>query len=481
MKRRLRVSDLGRIVVLAGSVLAYIAALHYCYVSRISPLFSYLGFVYYAPGTSTLALSWLFAMTPVLLMPMRLSRPSQVVIWLLYLLVYIPAQIFPRYTLELSSGAFLRLSVVLLVAFMVIVVAQVVPTVGIKRVTIAPQQYWLILIGFSLISYAYIVLSFGFRSSIPNIANVYDVRLEYREEVANKGPFLAYFILWQGNIVNNLAIARGVIGRRYSQVALGFLGQLLIFSIAGYKSMFFSSLMILGVMLAARGGGKRFGLNVAWGGTLLILTATLLDRMLDTIVYTSLFVRRMIVAPGLVTGFYYEFFSKNPKTLMSQSILSPFFDYPYDTTYNFLIGYYYYGRIDVSMNANFLGDGFANFGFLGVLLAAFALSCLLWIVDCLARDRDLRIVSMVLGITAFSLSNSALPTAIVSHGFGFLLVLLALMPRSAPQTVAETARAPLPTEPMPIHAGSTPEAVVSAGRAHIGIRRRQISAPGIGE
>jgi hypothetical protein len=412
--------------------LIYLTALHVAYVREISPVFTYLGFVYERPAAKVLVLSWAIACLPVLIMPNALKRPSQVVVWVLYLLVYVPSCIIPFYTEIAPAFQLFQLNLVLLAALVCLILSGFVPLAKFNRVQLSPRVFNASLLLFSVVSYGYILATFGLRFSIPDIANVYDVRLEYRDEVSNGGPFLAYFILWQGNVINNFIMARGFAQRKYALAFLGFVGQVIIFSITGYKSMFFSSIMVAGIGLALRGGGKKFGGRALTGGVILVIIAVALDELTQSIVYTSLFVRRVIISPGLLTGYYFDFFSHNEKAMMAHSVFSPFLDYPYDITYNFIIGYFYSGRVEVSMNANFLADGFANFGFIGILVFAAVLAFLLWLVDSLADGRNFQVTAMVLGIVGFSLSNSALLTVLVSHGFGLLIALLFVMPAETP-------------------------------------------------
>ena len=110
----------------------------------------------------------------------------------------------------------------------------------------------------------------------------------------------------------------------------------------------------------------------------LILVAGLTDRFAGTYVFTS-FVRRLIIAPGLLTVFYIDYFSHHATVWLAQSVLSPVIDYPYDVSVPLLIGREYFGRSGISANANMFADGFANFGYSGLILFTALAALLFWI------------------------------------------------------------------------------------------------------
>src|SRR2546428_36363 len=67
------------------------------YENYLYPTWAYFRFHYNPPPTSCIMLAWILSVTPSLRMPMRLTRPSQLAYWVLYITVFIPSMFLPLY------------------------------------------------------------------------------------------------------------------------------------------------------------------------------------------------------------------------------------------------------------------------------------------------------------------------------------------------------------------------------------------------
>jgi hypothetical protein len=83
----------------------------------------------------------------------------------------------------------------------------------------------------------------------------------------------------------------------------------------------------------------------------------------------------------------------------------------------------------MNADANIWADGFANFGYLGMLGATLALGAWLWLVDSSGRNRNARLIMLMVGVPGFVLANCGLLTSLGNHGLGFTLLLIYLLPR----------------------------------------------------
>src|SRR5207249_1814032 len=81
-------------VLLISAVLGYAALFQWMYENYLYPTWDYFGFHYNPPPTSCIMLAWILSVTPSLWMPMRLTRPSQLAYWVLYITVFIPSMFF---------------------------------------------------------------------------------------------------------------------------------------------------------------------------------------------------------------------------------------------------------------------------------------------------------------------------------------------------------------------------------------------------
>ncbi|MBC6317001.1 hypothetical protein, partial [Listeria grandensis] len=84
-------------LVLVIGVLCYIASLYIGYIQLISPNYSYYSLINLQPSGSVKMVSIILALIPIIWSESTVNRPSQVVYWLLYILVYIPTMVMPDF------------------------------------------------------------------------------------------------------------------------------------------------------------------------------------------------------------------------------------------------------------------------------------------------------------------------------------------------------------------------------------------------
>src|SRR5438445_5093278 len=79
-----------RILLICG-IAAYIACFQWMYVNYLYPTWESFGFDYNPPTTKYMVLAWILSLLPSLWMPIKLTRPSQLAYWVLYLVTIIPS------------------------------------------------------------------------------------------------------------------------------------------------------------------------------------------------------------------------------------------------------------------------------------------------------------------------------------------------------------------------------------------------------
>jgi hypothetical protein len=220
-------------------------------------------------------------------------------------------------------------------------------------------------------------------------------------------------------------------------VLLGLAGQLLIYSVTGYKNVLFSIVVVPLVYGAVAFARRSFGpLMAAAGAGIIVVTAVAGDLSLGL-------ARRVFATPGQVGWYYFEFFSDHPLYQLSHSVLSWLGPSPYSLPPPKVIGAVYFSDIGsgVNANANLWSDAFANFGLAGVVVFTLILALVLWVVDGIGRGRDLRVAGPLLAVAGLNLSDGALLTGLLTNGIALSCVLIALMP---PTTTAAGGRSPPP-------------------------------------
>lgn len=410
------------VVICAIYVLVFVLV----YNRVIVPIWGYEGF-HSKTTLGRAAVGWVLAALPSLWMPIKLKRPSQVVYWLLYILVLVPSCLVPIYALDDQSRGPLVLAFCLVVVFGVTGLIYRLPLVPLPRIHLETYEFSVILALLSIICYALMVSAFGFQFHYVSFEDTYSVRAEFQNTLIQAPPLVAYAIGWQAWVINPFVMAVGLRSRRMSWVLLGAGGEFAIYSITAFRSMLFSAgllIFLLWVTLPPKAFGAR--LAATWTAIFAGTGAALYygyGLMAEALVGV-----RMTALPGLLTGYYYEFFSVHPQAHLGHSILKTLVNYPYAAEPPYLIGAIYFHSASNDANANIWADAYANFGYAGILCFTLLLAILLWLYDSIAASCDTRLAALAIGLPAFALANGGLLTSLLTNGIVLVMLLMYLMP-----------------------------------------------------
>ncbi len=436
------------VFLLPTSLVAYVAAIVSISEQVIAPRYSYLGFTYREPHSPHLVAVVGIIVVLSLMMPTRLDRPSAVVLWIHFMIATIPSMVVPLFTPIVTKGEAFQFALVVGIAWLFLclltsshiapsfsrlsgarrMAQHVTDRVGRRFVPAQVSDRWqrtslAILLGFSVAISGLLLLTFGFSLQFHSLTDVGEVRLEYRLNLTAAPPGTIYLILIASNVVNPLLFIRGLRLKRLESIAAAVGGQLLIYSIAGYKMTLLSLPALLGIFLWLRhrrttADARGFLAAV----TLIVLSAWGLFKLTGNMTLILIFVMRFVVAPGNLAAAYVGVFENRPQLFWSQSFLSSFVDYPYAATPNFLVGSVYRGDSAISANVNSFGDGFISMRVAGILIEMLVLALVLWVLDAALAGAPLAESAALVLLPAFALSNSNVFTSVTSHGFGIAIV-----------------------------------------------------------
>jgi len=412
---------------------AYVASVHWSYVSIISPEFAYNGALDRPASDGSLLVAVIVAILPALWLPIRVSRPSQVALWILYVLGYVPTILIPYYVLGTGFRGILPFTVTVAVSFGLLCALTAIRLGTTWAPRFPMRTYENFIIGVAIALAAYIILAFGFSFSLPALANVYDVRSSFDQAVASSSlPLVAYVVDWSLYVASPLLILLGIRSGRVGMFVGGLGLELLVYSTTGYKSALLSVLLVIPLLvLLTRRLRPAFGLGLPLAGFALVMGSAAWDQISNSTVASFLFIHRTIALPGQLAADYYDLFSSHHQFGLTQSVLSFLGPTPFDLPPARLIGAVYFGDPSEDANANLWADAFANFGLAGIVVFTLILGLVLIWLDSAAIGRDLRVTGALAGLMAIVLSNSALLTTILTHGLAFAIVLIYLMPREA--------------------------------------------------
>lgn len=407
----------------------------------ISTRFAYEGYGFYADQAPITVVA-LFALMvlPGAILTVCKVNPGIVVLWMLYLVIYVPAQFAPVYASGMDASAYMRFNVVLFLGFLLATLFASTSLDSIPTLALSPKVYWGGLTAFSLIVYALLAVQIGPPRGIPGLADVYSTRAAFSEVSVGLFPGFAYLFGWQFKVVNPMLMTIGGVRRRPLPIIAGFAGQLLIYSYTGHKSVLFSAFLVFGFYAATILRGKLVGFLFPVGASLLVLGAIAFDTVFGSVWGSSLFIRRLFIVPGTLTGYYWEFFSAHPFTQALGPISGVFREYPYDLSVPNTIGEVYFRNPETAANANLWADGFASFGYPGVIAFSLLLGVILLFFNSTVSRVGWRFATVLAGTVCFSWVNSAFLTSLLTHGIAFGLVLLILYPRESVESSTKTGK-----------------------------------------
>lgn len=423
-------------------LLLYAVGLGLAHYLVIAPAFSYLGFERRAPNLVVALLTMTSYTLCARRLPATWERPSTLIYWMLFLLVVAPVHVLPVFTSTIGRPMIMMVASIAVAFWLLGFIYSVNPPV-IPRLAIPPKVFWF---GFALVwvgLLAVVILHYGFRLDFVSLSAVYDVRDTFRDSIERVPRVARYAITWIGEVIAPVAIGYALYARKYLLIVPAALTQLFLVSITGFKSMLFSSLLVAAVVLLAKWTDiKKIGQRVAGLIAGAVLAVTAFDYLTGSWQLSSLFVRRMILTAAVNTNYHFEFFSSFPKAHLGHSILSRWVDYPYSLPPANMIGFAYYNNAWTSANANLWADAFANFGLAGVFGFTAVLAIVLLLVDGAAKRVPIALALSAFVVPAVSLSNSAMLTTFLTHGFLLAALVVYLMPAENVPTKPEPAGPP---------------------------------------
>jgi hypothetical protein len=455
LERAALLRSMGRVLTTFLAVAALAATMNWISADLVAPIFGYLGYTYVPAVREVLLLAVVMTAATALTLPRAVVRPSHVVLWTIFVVCVSPSMLMSSSTGYLPTETALTLTAAIGCAFSLVALGTprgadisadasgVADTTGSAdvirfggRAIPRGPVTWVFCCVYSLLTYGVMAATVGLQVRFLALDDIYDVRAGYSADVGS-GGLLGYLLTGQAYVINPLVLARGIFRRRPSLIVLALVGQFLLYSSTGFKAVLFSFVAVLGMAILFRGRTPRSSLWFLGAPLGIMLVSAVADELQGSITWTSVFTRRFMLTPGLLSSVYVQYFSENPVAQYGYSFLKTWVDYPYDLPppkriADFLVP----GSVGYA-NANLFADGFANFGWAGIFVAAAALFIWLRFLDRASRGLPLRVAAMAVVMPSIMLSNTSVFTAMLSHGLLMGVLVLAIAPRSGWQRAAE--------------------------------------------
>lgn len=417
----------GRIAfVLAATAVS--ALFHAAFLSDLSTRWEYYGFVYRNHEAAAAVAAYLLAIGPSLLLPYDGGRPSLIIAWTLYLVVYVPSMFCVALVSPTLAYA-MPLLVSLASGMTIITTAYYVPvSIPLRRRRALPLKAFLVVTGaLAVAMLASVLFLYRDRLSLASLETMYDIRLSARE-IQDSSPIVKYFNHWLSRAVFPFLLCAALIRRAYVGVAAVIAGYLLLFMTTAHKLYFIVPATVVAVFYLATRFQRRLGHAIAFS----VVAVMVLAHLVESTPVRDLVFMRSLGWSGLATYIYDDFVRSHPVTWWSHiKGFSLILENPYTETIPFVIGYAYWGRSELTSNAHFWAmDGIMAAGNAGIIVISIACAALLRVIDILSRDVLPQIALPWMAAYAAALSDAGLFSALLTGGLGFVLLAFAGLPRA---------------------------------------------------
>lgn len=236
---------------------------------------------------------------------------------------------------------------------------------------------------------------------------------------------IGYLLNWSVKAFTPFFFAYFYYKKKYSLVILVSIIQLFFYLTFGFKAYLFSVAFLMLFLLISR--FKNFisifiyiysGINILVSLIYKIFNSS---GMLDSISF------RLVFVPVQSQFQYFDFFNTHPRVHFADGLIGKVFSIksPYSLPVPNVISKEYFGNI-FSQNTGVFGDAYGNGGFIAMIIIAVILGILLYTIDVTTKNIPKIITISAFSYMVFVLNDNSLLTAVLTGGFGMLILLFYL-------------------------------------------------------
>ena len=251
------------------------------------------------------------------------------------------------------------------------------------------------------------------------LQDIYTQRDILRE---TSNAYTGYVSNWLSSVVLPIILLISLKKKWYLYTVISGTSILYLFMLGGSKAFLFSFLVIIFFYVFRKSYTYQLMMFLLFVLGLLLI-GDIIDHYFDFYFFNSLFSLRSFFTPALIKQFYFEFFQYRPQ-LLSYSIFSSFVSFDFSLSIESLIGGTFYGSYLDNSNTGFIGNAYANFGYVGVVLYSVFVVVLFRFFSSLSIAPYFSGVFVILTLI---LQNGSLTTAFLSNGLIVLIIISCLV------------------------------------------------------
>ena len=395
------------------AVLLFQVLIAWTYVEYVSPLYGYMGFVSRSVSLPHVAVSIAIGSIPVIWLPLRPNTPSQLLLWVLQILVVCSScalgPLLPyRGIWETIGWACWNVACMAAASLFL-----VLPPMDLTSLRLGARTGRRVFYGSFLFVFGFLFTKFGWPNPDIALSTAQLRRLEFRVSLEGGGMIAGYLVVWLQTLFAPMAIMSGLWRRRPMFVLVGCTALLWVYMLQGTRT----SLIVipLGFVFWFALSRGVSALGYVWGaiGILALSLATYVaTNSLDVL---NLVAKRIFVVPGALGAIYFDFFAGGDPALYRDSFGSVLSESPYPMEIPSMIGATYLGSAETNANVNVFADAFAQLWLAGLLLPV-VLALVFWVLDSVTAHLHAPAVAGSLSLMALALANTGMTNWLATSG-----------------------------------------------------------------
>ena len=406
-------NDLANILLIG----AYIVTLILAYYFVLSPMYSY-SLLTFDPNIYKIIFGILLILVSMLLSPKDTEKPSTFLYFIFYTTTFVPTAVY--YGLNDQPTAYISF---LTICFIMISLMLRKPVRGIATDTNKTSIFIKLLILAYFMLCLYVVLKNGGIHFRAIFADLYLARSRN-----NLSGVTGYILNWCAKAFTPLLIAYFYAKKKWIWVGVVCAFQVLLFISFGFKAFLMAIVLLIGVcfLMGKPENFRRNWLLVLVLGNIVCIAAAF------TVTKTpiNLFTYRTLFLPSQGQFEYYDFFTHHDFLYFSEGSIGQLLDidYPYSQTIGRIVNLYIYGPSKISNgNTGAMAYGFADLGFMGMILASLVIGIILAVADSVSRNINVMIPVGAMAYQIYALNDNNVLICINTGGIFITILLLFIL------------------------------------------------------
>jgi hypothetical protein len=419
-------------VLTVSIVTLYVSAFMWSYFSFISPIWSYMGFSNAERNFLHTIQTAIICVLPSFWMPLKISRPSMVLYWILYLLTYIAMIVGVGFSSNFNLGQIYTFELLTLFGFFLNGIGYEFKLYDLSsKVKLNNTLFWVIFGVVALLLMGYVFYIFGGQMTLVNpfSEDLYDQRFKGRD--LQEGTGAGYPVMWLSGNFFPFMLVYGFFRKKNIPIIVSTIGQVILYTTMADKSVLLNVIFMFLIYYLCK-KELYFGYTFALIFTILAAFFTATQVMFEETFsasfwsLTNLLLIRTIGVSSLTANLYYDYFLDQPLTYYSHvNILRDFlpYKYPYgDEMIGIVIGTHYTDVPRFNANATFyITDGLVALGVWGIALISAICGLMFYFIDMICKKHDVIFCAMLLCSISMILMNGSIFMSILSGGLFFTL------------------------------------------------------------